>query len=580
MQILDSAEAIEISLIRPVIDSERLKPSKRLNSTARTKTLPTKIALLAIISLSTTSFLAAQQTAITTSHYNNLRTGWNNTETVLTPTNVNSSAFGMLYSIALDAQIDAQPLYVPNQLITAGSYQGTYDVVYVASENNTIYAIDANSGQILLSPNFGSPVPTPLGCPTNPLVGINGTPVIDLASSTMYVLVYTNGATGPEYTVHALDLGSLTDKVTPVVVAAMHILTDGSTFNFNATYEHQRPALAFANGNVYAAFGSFCDDATSDSRGWLLGWQGGSLAPLAGNELFDMQASSPKNYFLSSIWMSGWGIAADASGNLYVVTGNSDPSGTTYDGVTDVQESVIKVSPDLSQIVDLFTPYDWPTLDQNDGDFGSGGVMLLPPIPTLTAAGAPLNLAVAAGKEGNMFLMDQEDLGGYNPDTNNVLGTFPIGACFSGESYFIDPSDNFARIVSSGGASMEIWKVQTNPEITLTNVAASTGIFSGRGHGFFTAISSNGNTNPIIWALGRASWKTAEMDLYAFNPDAGGSVLQPIFLSTTPGTWPYRGNANQIPVVADGRVLIASSQQLAIFGLTDKARKTHQRRFH
>ena len=149
MQILDSAEAIEISLIRPVIDSERLKPSKRLNSTARTKTLPTKIALLAIISLSTTSFLAAQQTAITTSHYNNLRTGWNNTETVLTPANVNSSAFGMLYSIALDAQIDAQPLYVPNQLITAGSYQGTYDVVYVASENNTIYAIDANSGQIL-----------------------------------------------------------------------------------------------------------------------------------------------------------------------------------------------------------------------------------------------------------------------------------------------------------------------------------------------------------------------------------------------------------------------------------------------
>lgn len=129
------------------------------------------------------------------------------------------------------------------------------------------------------------------------------------------------------------------------------------------------------------------------------------MAPLAGNQITDSQATSPNNYFLSAIWMSGWGIAADTAGNLYFVTGNSDPSGTTYDGVNDIQESVIKVSADLTQVLDLFTPSDWGVLDQNDLDFGSGGVTLLPPQPTVTATSPPVNLAVAAGKVGSMFLI-------------------------------------------------------------------------------------------------------------------------------------------------------------------------------
>jgi Beta-propeller repeat/Abnormal spindle-like microcephaly-assoc'd, ASPM-SPD-2-Hydin len=514
------------------------------------------------------SGVGTQGTAITTHHYNNLRTGWNNTETLLTPANVQSSSFGMLQSIALDAQVDAQPLFVPNQPITAGNYQGTYDVVYVASEGNTIYAIDANSGQVLLSPNFGAPVPAPLGCSVDPVVGINSTPVIDLSTGTMYVIIYTNGSNGPVYTIHALDLGSLADKVAPVVVAASHSLTDGSTFNFNATYQRQRPALLLANGVVYAAFGSFCDKGQNLSRGWLLGWQAGSLTPLAGDQIFDTQATSPDTYFLSSIWMSGSGIAADQSGNLYLLTGNSDRSGTTYDGVTDIQESIIKVSADLSQVVDLFTPYDWSTLDQNDTDFGSGGVMLLPPQPRLTLNGPVLNLAVAAGKEGNMFLMSQDDLGGYDPNGNNVLGTFNIGPCWCVESYFVDPVDG-PRVVSSGGATVGIWKiVQTAPTVTLAKRASSAVLFH-KGGGFFTTVSSNGTANPIIWALGLQTLHEPQLNFYAFEPEAGGKTLKQIFASTTPGTWPYSGNANLIPVVANGQVFIASGGQLTIFGLSD-----------
>ena len=193
--------------------------------------------------------------------------------------------------------------------------------------------------------------------------------------------------------------------------------------------------------------------------------------------------------------------------------------------------------------------------------------MLLPPQPRLTLNNPVLNLAVAAGKEGNMFLMSQDDLGGYNPNSNNVLGTFNIGPCWCVESYFVDPADG-PRVVSSGGATVGIWKiVQTAPTVTLTKRASSAVLFHKDG-GFFTTVSSNGTANPIIWALGLQTLRQPQLNLYAFEPEAGGSSLKQIFASTTPGTWPYSGNANLIPVVADGQVFIASGGQLTIFGLS------------
>jgi hypothetical protein len=530
-----------------------------------------------LVALALTAFpqaAVAQKTAITTYHYNNGRTGWNSAETTLTPANVASASFGMLESIALDGEVSAQPLVVPNQQINAGSYQGTHNVVYVATQNNTIYAIDYDTGTVLLSPNFGTPVPNPITCPTDPVVGINSTPVLNLPTNTMYVMIYTNESNGPVYRLHALGLGSLTDQMAPVVVSASHTLTDGTTYAFNATYEHQRPALLLASGNVYAGFGSFCDKGTSDSRGWLLGWEASTLTPLAMNQVLDTQATSPHNYFLSSIWMSGAGVAADPSGNVYFITGNSDPSGTTYDGVTNIQESLIKTTPDLSQVLDLFTPMDVATMDQNDRDFSSGGVMLLPPRPTQGVLNPIPNLVVAADKDGDMFLMNQENLGGYDPNANNVLGQYPIGTCFCVPSYFVDPIDGTPRVVVGGGAALEVWKLQTHPTVALTNVANSGPLFT-RNHGFFTTVSSNGFSNPIIWALGRQTFKTPAMTFYAFNPEVGGGTLKPIFTSQSAGTWAYNGNANQVPVVANGKVFIASGQQLTIFGIGAKLKTTN-----
>lgn len=392
--------------------------------------------------------------AVTTYHYDNLRTGWNSNEVKLGFDNVGSSSFALLPPVTLDDQVDTQPLIVPNETIDGGGpVAGKHDVVYVATEGNTIYAIDASSGAILLSPNFGPPVPEPLGCNNNgPNVGINGTPVIDVASNTMYVITYTND--GPTYRIHALNLSSLKDKVPPVVVSASHTLTDGTTFPFKAKFQRQRPALLEANGNIYAGFGSFCDYNWESSRGRLLGWKVGSLTPLPANQLNDRLSTSPHSEFLSSIWMAGYGVAADADGNLYFATGNSDKSGTTYEGTRNISESVAKASPDLTKFT-VFTPSNVGDLDQHDTDFGSGGVLLLP-----EQNGSIPRLAAAAGKDGNMYLLNRDNLGGLaQGDPHTAHGGLidppkQIGGCFCGQSYFGGSPPNL--IVSSGGDKVSV----------------------------------------------------------------------------------------------------------------------------
>jgi hypothetical protein len=526
-----------------------------------------RIASFAFLFLLANASAAAAQTAVTTYHYDNYRTGWNSSETMLTPANVNASQFGLLTKVELDDQVDTQPLLIPSVNITAGSYQGTHSVVYVVTENDSVYAIDAGAGTVLLRHNLGKPVQWPLGCNNNgPNVGINSTPVIDTGSNTLYTIAYTQDSTGPAYRLHALDLGSLTDKMTPMVVTASHTLSDGSSFVFNATYQRQRPGLLEANGNIYAGFGSFCDYAANLSRGWLLGWNAATLAPLSANQINDTQATSPNSFFLSSIWMSGFAPAADDSGNVVFVTGNSDPSGTTYDGVTNLQESVIKESANLTNVVDLFTPSDQGSLDQQDGDFGSGGVLVLPDQP-----GSMPHLAVAAGKDGNMYLMNEDHLGGYSTTTNNVLGTYAIGNCWCGPSYFVDPNDGEARVVSSGGNTVEVWKLHTVPNPGLRAVASAS-ISSGvQDPGFFTSVSSNGNASPIIWALSRPVSQEGGIWLYAFNPESGAGKMSVLFKSHA-GLWPNQGgNSNLVPVVANGKVYVASYKELQIFGLTSTA---------
>lgn len=518
---------------------------------------------------------AAAPIAVTTHHNDALRTGWNAGETILTPSSVGGGGFKLLRTVPLDDQVDAAPLIVPGQAIAG---QGTHDVAYVVTENDTIYAIDVATGAVLLTANFGTPVPRaslPGTCNTTAQhVGINSTPVIDLATRTLYLIAFTIDGKNIQYRIHALDLSTLADRVPPPVIAAKQRLIDGSTLAFLAGGDRQRSALLLSQGAVYAGFGSFCDIKSDLGRGWVMRWQTGSLASLRPAELLDRLASAPNDVFLSAVWMSGSGLAADPQGHVYFVTGNSDQSGTTYNSKTNLAESAVKLSPHLDTVKDFFTPFDVATLDMGDLDFGAGGALLLPPQP-----GAVPNLAVAAGKDGQMYVMNRDKLGGYTPGgPDQVLQTVQIGPCWCGQSFFMG-ADGIGRVVSSGGSNVIVWKVQTSPTVALVQESTSAAVASRHNHGFFTTISSNGTSagSAIVWAAaGPVDAKSATITLYAFDASSGSRTL----FSAVAGNWPNPlAAANTVPVVANGQVFVASYKQLAIFGLGTAAPGAAIRRF-
>jgi hypothetical protein len=512
---------------------------------------------------------------VVTYHYDGQRTGWNSRETALSASNVNSASFGLLSSVAVDDQIDAQPLLVTKQSIQGVA--GNRDVVYVATEGNSLYAIDASSGQVLLQRNFGTPVKISLlgDCHDNGgQIGITSTPVIDRAAGRLYVIAYTNDAGVLTYRLHALNLTTLADAIPPVVVSASHTLSDGTTtYTFQASRNRQRPALLEVNGNIYAGFGSFCDFFADLSRGWVLGWNASTFQSLTVNQLNDKLVNSFHGYFLSSVWMSGGGLAASADGSIFFASGNSDPSGTSYDPVNNLAESVVKLSGDLSRVVDYFTPNDVSFLDSNNADFSAGGVLLIP-----TQSGPVPDLAVHLGKIGPLYLLNQQNLGKFNPNggvqcnprevcaADKVVGNFaldPSDDCWCTPSYFTG-SDGVGRVVLSAGHHIIIWKIQTSPTVTLVKERTLPDIASGQDAGFFTSVSSNGTQagSAVVWAISRPTDQNpANILLYAFNP-TNGSLL----FSANAGIWPSPGNANIVPVVANGRVYVGSYKQLAIFG--------------
>jgi hypothetical protein len=515
-----------------------------------------------------TSSAFAGPISVTTYHYDNMRTGWNQIETGLKPSNVKSANFGLLASTPLDDQVDAQPLVIGSQKIAG--HGGKHEVVYVATESNTVYAIDGTNGKVLLSKNFGSPVPftaLPGGCNNNgPNIGINATPVIDPQTNTLYVVTDTYEASHAVYRVHALDPGDLSDKVAPVVVSASGTLTDGSTYKFNAFASRLRAGLLIANGNLYAGFASYCDIDADQSRGWVLGWQLATLTPLANNQLNNKLAHSTNDFFLTSVWMSGYGLASNVAGDIYFVTGNADFSGDSYDKVSNLAESVVQLSGDLSTVKSFFTPFGsdlgWQTLDREDADFGSGGAMLLPP-----QSGSDANILVAAGKVGVMYVLNADDLNNGKPKGGKAFSTAEIGNCWCGPSYY-KASDGLGRVVSSGNNSVGVWKVQAGgakPKLTLKTQPGS--VDGAQFPGFFTSVSSNGTLKDtaVIWAVGRPTDSgPAKIKLYAFDPDQQGTLF-----AAVAGSWPNTGgDSNIVPVVANSKVYVASAGALSIFGIS------------
>ncbi|MGD0144576.1 MAG: hypothetical protein ABSC92_15590, partial [Rhizomicrobium sp.] len=313
--------------------------------------------LLTAVALATAYSGSASAINVTTYHYDNFRSGWNPNETALTPASVAGGNFGVLANVIATGDIGAQPLIVQNVTIAK---KGTHDVVYIVTDTNEVEAFDATTGQKLVSVNLGPTPPTDT-FPNPTQVGIQSTPVIDIAQNAMFLITCTYENNLPVYRLHKLSLSTLGNMTQAVAIRASTKLVNGKLVQFQTYAERQHPALLEANGNIYAAFGSFSDLAQTVSRGWLLGWNATTLAPLPANSVMNNRSAlngTCNRYrtgpcFLSSIWMSQFGVAADASGNLFLVTGNSEPG--TYGPPNNLQESAVKLSGDLTQVLDIFT---------------------------------------------------------------------------------------------------------------------------------------------------------------------------------------------------------------------------------
>jgi hypothetical protein len=316
-----------------------------------------------------------------------------------------------------------------------------------------------------------------------------------------------------------------------------------------------------------------------------------ALAPLGALVVTNAQAETTTGFYLSSVWMSGSGLAAGNDGYIYAVTGNSSDSGsngTTYNnGSTsgapagnNFSESVIKVAPDLSGVKDWFTPSNVATLDHNDWDFGSGGVLLLP--GGFSSPNGTIELATAAGKVGTMYVLNANNLGHGGPGQTTSpapLTTENIGYCWCNQSYFFGA--NGPTIVSSGGGNgqgepyvagtVHLWSIPSlsipASGLALVDEGKSQDITkpTGQDGGFFTSVSGLGK-DAIIWAVTRPD-SSNNMMLYAFSQTISSGTLTQLFKGQA-GTWPNQnGNANIVPVVANGRVYVATYKQLDIFGL-------------
>ena len=503
-----------------------------------------------------------------TYHNDNLRTGQNNDETVLTTANVNHNQFGKLFSYPLDGIAFASPLYVQSVNVPA---LGHHNVVYVATEHDSVYAFDADG----LSPTtlwhvsfLGTNVTTiPCGdtgeCGDIPVeIGITGTPVIDSSTGTMYVVVNTKeNGTNYYQRLHALDITTGAEKFGgPVMISGSVSGTgDGSSggiLPFDPLHSCQRPGLLLANGVVYMGFGSHGD--VSPYHGWIIGY---NAATLQRTMIYSVTA----NGYGGGVWQGGGGLATDATGNLYYTTSNGTFDANT--GGVDYGDTVQKLST-AGTVVDYFTPHDQQNMDVNNLDLGAGGPVLLVDQPS----GPYPHELISAGKSGTIYVVNRDNMGHYNPNNDNQIiqslpgilpngdqeiGNFSTPVYFNGHIYY--------------GAVNDYLKAfqLTNGLLSTAPTSQSAVIYPIRGASF--AISSNGTSNGILWAL-QNNGEAPDNDigapgvLFAYDATNLANELYDTSQAGNRDTLDFAAKF-AIPTVANGKVFVAGQSQLTVLGL-------------
>jgi hypothetical protein len=517
------------------------------------------------ISLLGLSSLCLSQVTVTTHHNDTSRTGQNLSETILNTSNVNVNTFGKLFSRSVDGQIYAQPLYVPN-LPVGGT---TRNVVYVATQNDSVYAFDADNpaaSSPLWQVNLGTPVPTTDVDPTcadiTPQIGITSTPVIDSSSSTIYVVAKTKNTTDNSYhfNIHALDLITGAEKFSgPTEITAQvsgtGVQSVGGIVTLDPLQQFNRPGLLLLNGIVYVAFGGACE--IPPWHGWILGYGASTLQQVA-------VLNTTPNGSDGGVWGGGQGLLADSGNNIYVMTGNG-----TFDPTTggDYGDSILKISTASGlSIVDYFTPTNQADLDAADLDLGSGGPMALP----------GTSLIVGSGKDGVVRVLDTANLGQFSATANNNVQNFQgtTGFVFMGAPiYWNSPNHGPVIYIWSGNDALKAYQF-TNGTFQTTPVSQST-VLEAQGYSNSVPLSLSANGNQagtgIVWGSG------------AFSANANQNTVAGILRAfdatdLTNELWDSKQNAARDdvgnyakfspPTIANGKVYLATfSNQLVIYGL-------------
>ncbi|MFZ0319265.1 MAG: immunoglobulin domain-containing protein [Candidatus Sulfotelmatobacter sp.] len=529
-------------------------------------------------SMSTTAALSVGLLQdVTTFHNDNMRTGQYLTETYLTPRNVNVNSFGKVGFLAVDGRVDAQPLFLANVSIAG---QNPQNVLYVATEHDSVYAFDAGTQALLWQASLigaGETSSDDGGCfAVTPEIGITATPVIDRKSGpngAIYLVTATEDSQGQYHPrLHALDISTGAELFGgPTEIQAQYPGTgansNGSNVIFDPAQYLERPALLLLNGIVYTSWASHCD--YDPYTGWVIGYDESTLRQAS---LINLTPNGSQG----AIWMAGAGPAADESGNIFLLDGNGsfdqDLDANGFPGQGDFGNAFIKLSTNSGPlaVADYFATSDTVAQSAADTDLGSGGALVLPDLKD--ESGQVKHLALGTGKDGNIYVVDRDNMGKFNPSVNDIYQELPRAtsspgallngvtstpAYFNSTMYFGADGDNLRAFTISGA------------KLSSTPAAMSEYVFPYPG--VTPSISANGNDLGILWAVENAS--TAVLHAY----DAGNLNTE-LYNSNLAGTRDQFGAGNKfiVPTVADGKVYLGTPNGVAVFGLLPGKNSAHQ----
>jgi hypothetical protein len=496
---------------------------------------------------------------MTTSQYDNARTGAYLNETQLTPQNVNPQQFGKIFTMKVDGDVYAQPLFLGGVEIPG---KGRHDVVFIATEHDSVYAFDAYGKpsaplwQVSFLRNGASTVPAYAAqCPfIVPEIGITSTPVIDAKTGTLYVLsrtAQTHLATPNTYhqQLHALAVTTGVEKFGgPVEIqASVRGSGDGSNGGnvaFGPLRENPRAALLLANNMVYLTWGSSCD--VGPYHGWVMGYDAQTLKQKA---IFNASPNADD----SGIWASDTGPAADKNGNVFVATGNG-----TFDaanGGHDYGDALLNLNGQSLKLIDYFAPFNTDELSAHDSDLGSGGPMLLPDQP-----GPHPHLAVIGGKAPMIYVLDRDHLGHYRPGSNlhavqtieTVGGIYGSMAYWNHHIYVLSDSDSLR--------DYEVVKGKLLPKATSS--------FRFSDHAATPTVSANGDKNGIVWVVSSKGWNSADRTAVLHACDAS-NIAHELYNSSQNAARDKAGLALRfnIPTVVNGHVYVGAKKEVDVYGL-------------